>query len=36
MVAAIATVNDAVVATRNTRDFRGLGIEVIDPWMHDE
>jgi predicted nucleic acid-binding protein len=35
MVAAIATVNDAAVATRNTRDFRGLGIEVIDPWMHD-
>jgi predicted nucleic acid-binding protein len=35
-IAAIARVHEAVVATRNTRDFTGCGIDVIDPWSdHD-
>lgn len=32
MIAAIASVHDAAVATRNTVDFAGLGLTVIDPW----
>jgi predicted nucleic acid-binding protein len=32
MIAAIALVHGCAVATRNTRHFAGLGIEVIDPW----
>jgi predicted nucleic acid-binding protein len=31
-IAAIARVHDAAVATRNTGDFEGCGIELIDPW----
>lgn len=31
-IAAIALANDAAIATRNTKDFEGLGIELIDPW----
>ena len=31
-IAAIARQNNAAVATRNTHDFVGGGIEVIDPW----
>jgi toxin FitB len=31
-IAAIARANDATVATRNTADFTGCGIAVIDPW----
>lgn len=31
-IAAIARANDAVVATRNTRDYEGCGIGVVDPW----
>jgi predicted nucleic acid-binding protein len=33
MVAAIAAVHDATLATRNTRDFEDLGIELVDPWQ---
>jgi predicted nucleic acid-binding protein len=33
MIAAIARSQNAAVATRNTRDFEGCGIRVINPWM---
>ena len=32
MIAAICLAYGAALATRNTRDFEGLGIELIDPW----
>jgi predicted nucleic acid-binding protein len=32
-IAAIARSRQAAVATRNTADFSGCGIEVIDPWQ---
>jgi hypothetical protein len=31
-IAAIARASEAAVATRNTGDFEGCGITVIDPW----
>jgi len=31
-IAAIAVVHGAAVATRNTRDFEGCGISVLNPW----
>ncbi len=31
-IAAIAHAHEAVLATRNTGDFNGCGIAVIDPW----
>lgn len=31
-VAAIARRHGATVATRNTRDFVGTGVELVDPW----
>ena len=31
-IAAIARARGFAVATRNVRDFRGAGIEIIDPW----
>jgi toxin FitB len=31
-IAAIARANGAKVATRNVADFRGCGVELIDPW----
>lgn len=31
-IAAIACLNGAVVATRNTADFEGCGVKTIDPW----
>ena len=33
-VAGIVAVKDAILATRNTRHFDGLGIQLIDPWKH--
>ena len=33
MIAAIARVNGAAVATRNVSDFEGCGVEVVNPWM---
>jgi predicted nucleic acid-binding protein len=33
MIAAIARSQNAAVATRNTRDFEGCGLRVINPWM---
>ena len=35
-IAAIVRANSAAVATRNTGDFEGCGIEVIDPWQRRE
>ena len=32
MIAAIARSQNATVATRNTRDFDGCGVRVINPW----
>jgi len=31
-IAAIARARGFAVATRNVRDFRGAGVEIIDPW----
>lgn len=33
-IAAIARAHDAALATRNTRDFTGCGIELVDPWRY--
>jgi predicted nucleic acid-binding protein len=32
MIAAIARSRNAAVATRNTRDFEGCGVRLINPW----
>ncbi len=32
-IAAVCRVNDASLATRNTKDFQDTGIEVINPWL---
>ncbi|HEY5786331.1 MAG TPA: type II toxin-antitoxin system VapC family toxin [Microlunatus sp.] len=32
MIAAIARAHDSLVATRNTADFEGFGVGVLDPW----
>lgn len=32
MIAAIAKVQGAAIATRNITDFEGLDIELVDPW----
>ena len=31
-IAAICRQRDAVLVTRNVRDFQGTGVEVVDPW----
>lgn len=31
-VAGICLVHEAVLATRNTRDFEGIGLSLVDPW----
>lgn len=31
-IAAIVRVHDATLATRNTADFEGCGVRLIDPW----
>jgi len=33
-IAATARAQGAAIATRNTADFAGCGIAVIDPWVH--
>lgn len=33
MIASIALIHNAKLATRNTRDFEGCGIELINPWQ---
>ena len=32
MIAAISKSNNAAIATRNTKDFEGCGLEIINPW----
>ena len=32
-IAAIAFAHDAVLATRNTSDFEGCGVRLINPWV---
>ena len=32
-IAGICAVSGASLATRNTRDFEGLGLSVVDPWQ---
>lgn len=32
-IAAIAAAHGFAVATRNVRDFKGTGVEVVDPWV---
>lgn len=32
LIASTALVHEATLATRNTKDFEGLGIELVDPW----
>ena len=32
MIAAVARTADAAIATRNTGDFEGCGLRLIDPW----
>lgn len=34
-IAAICRSHGAALATRNLKDFRGTGIEVLDPWQAD-
>lgn len=31
-IAAIARARNMAVATRNVRDYEGIGVEVVDPW----
>jgi toxin FitB len=31
-IAGIAAANECALATRNAGDFRGLGIDLVDPW----
>lgn len=33
MIAATARIHNLVVATRNERDFRGLGVEIVNPFI---
>ena len=33
LIAASALVRDAVIATRNVRNFEPLGVDVVDPWL---
>jgi predicted nucleic acid-binding protein len=35
-IVATARAQGAAIATRNTADFAGCGIAVIDPWMHQQ
>lgn len=33
LIAATAIAHDLTLATRNTRDFEGFGIRLLDPWI---
>jgi predicted nucleic acid-binding protein len=33
-IAAIARAHEATVATRNTSDYEGCGVELVDPWTY--
>lgn len=32
-IAAIALINNVIVATRNVDDFRGIGVEIMNPFV---
>jgi len=32
LIAATAIANDLVIVTRNVRDFRGINVEIMNPW----
>ena len=34
MIAAIAKANNLAIATRNTSDFKGLGVPLVNPFKH--
>ncbi|MHA6670000.1 PIN domain-containing protein [Homoserinimonas sp. A447] len=34
-IAAICRTHEAVLATRNVKDFAGTGVEIIDPWQQN-
>jgi len=34
MIAATAEVHGLIVATRNVRDFHGLGVKTLNPFRH--
>lgn len=36
LIAATALVHNLVVVTRNTPDFAGTGVRLLDPWQADE
>ena len=36
LIAATALVHGLTIATRNSRDFEGLGARLVDPWGFDE
>jgi toxin FitB len=33
LIAATAVAHELTLATRNTKDFEGFGIDIIDPWV---
>ncbi len=35
LIAAMCLTRDCPLATRNTKDFTGLGLRLIDPWQSD-
>ncbi|GAA4012111.1 type II toxin-antitoxin system VapC family toxin [Deinococcus rubellus] len=35
LIAATALVHNLVMATRNTKDFQGTGVQLLDPWQPD-
>ncbi len=35
LIAATARVHELTVVTRNTRDFEGCGVSLLDPWEHE-
>lgn len=35
-IAAIARVHSATLTTRNARDFRDTGVEIVDPWQQPD
>ena len=35
-IASIASSNDCVLATRNIRDFVGMGVDLLNPWSDTE
>ncbi len=34
LIAATAIVHDMTLVSRNTRDFEGTGVRLLDPWAH--